>query len=343
MRRRTAFAGFTLVELLVVIAIIGILVSLLMPAVQAARESGRQATCANSVKQMANACIQHETAQGWLPTGGWGWNWGGDSDRGFSKKQPGGWHYNILPYMDQVALHDQGAMGSPDPTNNGAPVTASSQTQVLMLTQQTPVALFNCPHRRRCLAYPYVRNGSYFDTNITPNTGENVGRSDYGANGGDQNPSIPAGPGSLAAGDGLTDSSWNSTISSDVFGATGVSFVRSQITTAMITDGPSHTYLIGERYADPDFYYNGQACDDDQGWDQGYDFDTYRWTGSAPMQDVPGFGGCDINFGSAHAVTFNMAFCDGSVHAIKYNIDPTTHQRLGNRMDHQAIDPTKWQ
>ena len=96
--------GFTLVELLVVIAIIGILVALLLPAVQAAREAARKAQCMNNLKQMALGAQQHESAQGFFPTGGWGCSWTGDPDRGFTKKQPGGWIYNILPYIgEQVA------------------------------------------------------------------------------------------------------------------------------------------------------------------------------------------------------------------------------------------------
>ncbi len=101
--------GFTLVELLVVITIIGILISLLMPAVQSAREAARRVQCQNNVKQMALACLSHEQAMTFLPTDGWGWSWLGEPDRGYGIHQPGGWSYNILPFLEQGALHDLGS------------------------------------------------------------------------------------------------------------------------------------------------------------------------------------------------------------------------------------------
>src|SRR6476659_9581645 len=105
MRGHRATRAFTLVELLVVIAIIGILVALLLPAVQAARESARRQQCSNHLKQLALGALNHEQTHQTFPTGGWGWFWVGDADRGFKRDQPGGWIYNLLPYVEEDAKY----------------------------------------------------------------------------------------------------------------------------------------------------------------------------------------------------------------------------------------------
>src|SRR5271157_2312254 len=136
MRRTTMRrAAFTLVELLVVIAIIGTLIAILLPAVNSAREAGRRVTCRNNLKQLGLACQNHVNGQGWYPTGGWGWSWVGDPNRGFGRDQTGGWAYNVLPYIEYVYLHDMG-MGT-----SGSPEQMAAAVQMT----QTAIPTFICP------------------------------------------------------------------------------------------------------------------------------------------------------------------------------------------------------
>lgn len=139
--------GLTLVELLVVIAIITMLMALLLPAVQAARESARLVTCRNNVKQLAQGCITHLELQGFFPSNGWGWGWTGDANGGFGQSQPGGWAYSILPFVEQKQLHQLGA-GLDDSTRR---ISGMERMQI-------PVRLFYCANRRKPLPLGNRRN-----------------------------------------------------------------------------------------------------------------------------------------------------------------------------------------
>ena len=154
--------AFTLVELLVVITIIGILVALLLPAVQAAREAARRMQCSNNLKQLGMAALNHESATGHFPTGGWGWYWVGDPDRGTGKDQPGGWIYNLLPYIEQEALYLLPADG--DPKN----ITAKQLAGAAVMVQQ-PVTLLNCPSRRGSVPLPNLLAAVYAAKNLPQN------------------------------------------------------------------------------------------------------------------------------------------------------------------------------
>ena len=334
---RPARAGFTLVELLVVIAIIGILIALLLPAIQAAREAGRRATCKNNVNQLSKACLMHLERHKFFPTGGWGWGWAGEPDRGFTKRQPGGWLYNILPFIEQQTLHDKGRGNKAKGAERAA----------------TVVAAFYCPSRRRVAGYPYIQTDGYFNIDAPSPT---IGRSDYAACGGDGavGSELEKGPETLEDGDGMTDSQWKA-YGGTYETATGVIFRRSEVKAAQVQnkDGMSFTYLLGEKYLTNSYYTTGEGLGSDQGWDVGYDFDTIRWANEAaeyhPKQDRPlepdnasasaaRIAKSKYAFGSAHSAGFHMALCDGSVRAIRYSISPHVHKLLGNRKDGEVID-----
>jgi prepilin-type N-terminal cleavage/methylation domain-containing protein/prepilin-type processing-associated H-X9-DG protein len=312
--------GFTLVELLVVITIIGILVSLLMPAVQSAREAARKTQCSNNIKQLALGCLSHEQNYSFLPNGGWFWEWAGDPDRGAGLKQPGGWIYNILPFIEQRQLHDMGA---------GLPL--SQKQAQLAAAAQIPLAVLNCPTRRPLQTYPNY----YSQCNITPVSV--AAHSDYAANSGTLGPawwsSVPlSGDPSFADAAGFVYPTFTF---DGVMGSLALSKM------ATITDGASNTYLLGEKYLIPDNYFNGLEPTDNNPVYCGMDWDFHRWSVTNPKQDTPGLSD-SYCFGSAHTSGFNMAFCDGSVHSISFSIDPVTHQRLCCRNDGQPVDPSKY-
>ena len=353
LRPKTAF---TLVELLVVITIIGILVGLLLPAVQAAREAARRLQCTNNLKQIGLAALGHEQALGFLPSGGWG-TWAGEPTRGFDRRQPGSWLYNILPWMELQTLHDLGI-------DEGLPRSGlGQQTERPGISQcvSTAVTTFICPSRRKAIVFPFSAVDTWPFRNVYPQP-EGCGRSDYAASCGDMVFwATTMGPSNLARGDSMTDAMWLAFESNYPGGiATGVVFRRSIVRLRDIEDGASNTYLAGEKYVPPDCYYDGTGVGDDQSWNASFCYDVTRWCGMAvmstdqltiaytctdtlmtPRPDTPGVVTLWA-FGGAHSGSFSMVFCDGSVHPIGYSIDLETHHRLGNKADGLVIDPKKY-
>ncbi len=348
-------AAFTLVELLVVITIIGILIALLLPAVQAAREAARQAQCKNNLKQLALGCLGHKNATGRFPFGGWGYAWTGDADRGTDWRQPAGWIYNVLPFIEQQAMHNMGA-GLPGPADQaGSPKCNANQQRATV-----PLAVLYCPTRRAAVAYPYSVVIPYQMVNAGhPSV---VGRSDYGANGGDviTDPSTgvyygtqptwasapvnaDAGPASISE---VENPPNQMTVKArNVFSyiasvATGIVYTGSLTKMADVTDGASNTYVLGEKYLDPDYYQTGQDLGDNDLALCGDNQDISRMADprdGIPLPDTAGDFDCNF-FGSAHLNGFQMAFCDGSAQMMSYAINFQVHQHLANRKDGYAID-----
>jgi len=328
-RAASGSAGFTLVELLVVITIIGILIGLLLPAVQSAREAARALHCRNNLKQLSLAALHHHESHGFFPTGGWGYMWGGDPDRGFGLEQPGGWTYQILPYLEQQAVWQLGADSQPD-------VVTQQQKDGALRRNQTPQSTFVCPTRRSNRLYPRPRGLAARNRA----QGQRAAALDYAANGGHRR-AFYAGPNDLAS---AASYDWDAYDTRTL--CTGVALPRMKISMAHVRDGASNTYLCGEKYLNPLDYTTGWDNADDQGIYEGFAHDTYRFAGDihpasnatddpwAPIRDRAGYtGALWDNFGSAHSGGVQMAFCDGSVRMINYSIEPRTHRDLANRRD----------
>lgn len=332
----TRSRGFTLVELLVVIAIIGILIALLLPAVQAAREAARRMQCKTNLKNLALACLNHEDAQGHFPSAGWSAEWIGDPDRGFGKRQPGGWIYNTLPYLESQDVHDIG---------KGAPGNKKKYILGTMFTQA--LHFQNCPSRRNPEQIKFGVGGSASWTlhNATwPKADDRVCRSDYAGNGGTVRPGDPR-PQSTAVGD--DDSWWAQRAGGNQDNYTGLFCPRSMYTIRDVTDGTANTILIGEKHLRPDAYYSGADGGDNQPMFLGYDVDCIRFSMFSnlgpqyvfpPMQDnVDDTRYLIYGFGSAHPSNVNCAMVDGSVQSIAYDIDMDVFHRLCNRKDGEPI------
>jgi len=321
-------AAFTLVELLVVIAIIGILIGLLLPAINAARERGRQMSCSNNLKQMGLACLNHVTEQGWYPTGGWGWFWVGDPNRGYGKGQPGGWAYNILPYMEFKDVHEMGSEGP-----SGSPAQMAGATEMI----HTPIGTYICPSRRACKLYPSPWSGDFIAYNANQNTAANnvASRCDYaiscgtgpqGDAGDDQ--AMQGGPTSYAAAKGYAWPAYDDPNSTSFQG--GICFARSTVTPTQIFRGTSHLIMLGEKCLDANHYFDGEEEGDNETVYVGQDNDVFRTTYYQPQQDQAGVDGSTF-FGSAHTGGCNFVAADGSVHFVSYTVNVAIFRGFGVR------------
>ncbi len=351
--------GFTLVELLVVIAIIGILVALLLPAVQAAREAARRTQCKDNLKNVGLAILNHVDTMKVFPTGGVTYgvrieDYLEDGKPVGPDRMGLGWAYQILPFMEEEMLHN---------------ITTSAQMR------EVAVPMYNCPSRRSAthvsygdesivlmdyasaqpctkhlssdtepvdVATEYPNWTSWNDAYGCVCTGEGAGSIGHSEVGGDPGPP----PQYHGVYDGvIVRSAWYPLGKSpfppyklegkfvDAPGPTKI---------AQITDGTSKSIMIGEKFVRSDLY-GGGCSSDDAGWTDGWDPDVMRSTGIPPLPDSgtdamvenspppQGSAWWEFHFGSAHPGGFNVVSADGSVHGISYSIDLEVFNALGTR------------
>ncbi len=297
--------GFTVVELLVVIAIIGVITSLTIPAVQMAREASRKTTCSNNLKQLAMAAQSHNTTFEYFP------NAGGLSGASRSKTTSGipkrsieqdwGVFYQLLPYLEQEALFSN---------TNDAQVAGAK------------LKLYFCPTRRS----PTTVSGST-ENGLTGS--DPRGGVDYAGSGGDQQgaAAFPA-TGNMNNQNGVILPRPNAV----------PMIVTNRITSQEIADGLSNVVMFGERN------FNrkpiGTQFDEDNGFINGWSFDTIRWGAKRPNQDRPILtesltSTYDYRFGGSHSGVVYLAFCDGSVRGflLSKSIDDLAFRQLVNRRD----------
>jgi prepilin-type N-terminal cleavage/methylation domain-containing protein len=346
--------AFTLVELLVVIAIIGVLIALLLPAVQSAREAGRRTQCVNNLKQIGQAFHNYVATKNFLPTGGM-CSWAGqgnnhnfcgltgDSSPWYvpgrlpdAQNLPVGWAFQILPFIEEGNVQFE-----PDWEK----------------VKQMTFPFYFCPSRRgptQCKkdTAPGFMYGLMDYAAATPSKTSDDFAAAYEFWVGSGGPGGVDPPGSGPDFVRVTNRMF--------LGMVIRTQACSQIGFNDVKDGLSKTLLVSEKFLPLDSYdgegpyFDGQLRTfegDDRGWSDGWDFDIIRSTGVPPSKDYAK-PAADYNtsqmakecimFGSAHSAGIQAVFGDGSVHTISYDIDRDVFNKLGNRVDGQSFDASQW-
>ena len=334
--RRASRAAFTLVELLVVIAIIGVLVALLLPAVQAAREAARRMSCGNNLKNLALAAQNYESARKQFPasippttqpcggaelanydTGQIEYLGPNQCDRLIAEGASGkGWITEMLPYMEQQSLYSQfESSGAFTGTFNVGQGLLRNNDQA-RAARQTLLPIFSCPSDPSSKAISDGQRGfvgrkeSVATTNYKGVIGDTVVLMD--------NPR------------------WNSDWGAmpdchDRIGCTGIFWRNSYFTPVKlktVTDGTSNTFLIGEAVAELDAHSMAYYSDGD--WastSQQLNYvpqDTSRQWIYENWWEVRGFR-------SRHPGGVHFAMVDGSVHFVNEGIDHKLYRALSTR------------
>ncbi len=315
--KRGQKGAFTLVELLVVITIIGILIALLLPAVQAAREAARRMKCSNNLKQIGLGAHNFQQQNNRFPPGYLG-PLVQPHDNSFSGQAVGCLSF-ILPYMELETVWEPmdddkataGGISLFDLAREGANYTSSTRPHAWAMAQ-TKIGTFICPSDN-----PYDKPkpiwviAFYYDGTPTiargvfeDDAGDVLGRTNYIG---------------VAGYAGYVDDSYY-----DYF--RGVFYNRSQTDFRDIADGSSNTLLFGEAM--------GGSKPEPEG------NQSYAWAGVGGMWTIPGLDKESdwFQFSSHHPDMVHFCMADGSVRQISLEVDFVTFQYLGAMADEHTVE-----
>ncbi|QDU31482.1 hypothetical protein ETAA8_66400 [Anatilimnocola aggregata] len=297
--------AFTLVELLVVIAIIGVLVALLLPAVQAAREAARRMSCSNNLKQYGLALQNYHDTMLAFPYGG---------TNGISKNRDLSWQLRILPFMEQNNIYTQVDWNS------------SYNSAANYLVGHMFVKGSVCPSQTA------LRSGSSGEKSATE-TLPGFTTHYYGING-------PQGT-NVKTGQTYTDHALSTAGHGDI-AADGVLNPYESISMAAVTDGTSNTFLVGEisfqKALQPTgshslrIWTRGGGAGNTTSSTKNIEFPI---NSTVYTSATPNFN--DISFGSNHPGGAQFGLTDGSVRLITANIDMSIYKAMASRSGGEAL------
>ena len=300
--------AFTLVELLVVITIIGILISLLLPAVQSAREAARRTQCANNLKQIGLAAHTFHQARGGMPPAY------------LDGTGHGTWLVMIMPYLEQGNLYEDSNM-------------EESYWAVPESVVQTQVSIYYCPSHRRPPQLSTTGDGY----GVADQRGGAL--TDYAISGGDGTVFYPYGPNA----NGITLRAENVTTT----GSKPYKVVKNWQPVrsfADVRDGLSNTFMAGEKHIRPDLATKAEGGDSSFFNDNFYTASTRVAGPGFPLARSPEDATVPSDrvmwvFGSYHPGVCQFVFGDGSVHAVKPTTNATVLGYMSNIRDGQVVPP----
>ena len=337
-RGQAYLSGFTLVELLVVIAIIGILVALLLPAVQAAREAARRAQCQNNLKQFGIGFQNHLSAKEKFAPG-----WSEDNKPTRADRGPNfTWGALILPYMEETAIYDQFNLDQ----KSTAGTVGGATENIDLIGLDLP--LFRCPSHEDPGPQSIAGNG-----NFTPPIPQ-IGISNYVGSGTScmvclygHVPDTADGGGDYLA--------YCRELPTKVplqrrTKQNGALYRNSETSPHNITDGTSHTFLVGERiFGEIRDSGSGQTFFSSSYWatipaPSSYQQACYAGLPIAALRyenalKAPFINGHPFGFSSKHSGGVQVVYCDGSVRFVNEDTDELTLEYQVRIADGNAINP----